>query len=51
VTVIERMVRAGIAEERAQRYLRAGAVMVDGERVTDGEMVADPPSRIVLQPD
>jgi hypothetical protein len=50
ITVLTRMINAGIDAERAGRYLSAGAVRVDGERVTDPSTPAEPPSRIVLPP-
>ena len=49
-SVLERMTRPGIAEDRALDYLRAGSVLVDGERVTDPCTPAPPPARIVLLP-
>ncbi|MGH3921188.1 MAG: S4 domain-containing protein [Pseudonocardiaceae bacterium] len=50
VSVIDRMVRAGIGGERAREWLRAGAVTLDGERVSDPNTPAAAPSRIVLLP-
>jgi hypothetical protein len=44
------MLRAGIDAERDERYLTSGAVVVDGERVTDPNTPATPPARIVLLP-
>lgn len=35
--VLDRLRRARIAEDRAVDYLRAGAVVADGERVSDPE--------------
>jgi hypothetical protein len=35
VTVFDRMHSAGISQESIERYLAAGHVHVDGERVTD----------------
>lgn len=48
--MINRMLRAGIADDRAREWLRSGAVVVDGERVTDPDTPATPPARIVLLP-
>jgi hypothetical protein len=47
-TVLDRLLRAGISDERAQRHLSSGAVVVDGERVTDPNTPAALPARIVL---
>jgi hypothetical protein len=49
-TVLDRLLRAGIDAERAERYLTSGAVRVDGERVTDPSTPAPPSARIVLLP-
>jgi hypothetical protein len=49
-TVLDRLLRAGIDAERAERHLASGAVVVDGERVTDPKTSASPPARIVLLP-
>lgn len=50
MSVIERMRRAGIPDDRALDYFRAGSVVVDGERVSDPDTPAPPPTRIVLLP-
>ncbi len=50
LSVIERMRRAGIAEERVFAYFQAGAVVVDGERVSEPDTPAPFPARIVLLP-
>jgi hypothetical protein len=50
VTVLDRMVSAGIDEVRARSFVISGAVIVDGERVSDPTMLAAPPSRIVILP-
>lgn len=50
ITVAERMQRAGIAADRARRYLVSSAVLLDGQRVTDPDTPAPPPARIVLLP-
>lgn len=49
-TVLDRLLRAGIDPERAERLLSSGAVLVDGVRVTDPDTPAEPPARIVLLP-
>jgi hypothetical protein len=49
-TVLDRLLRAGIDAERAQRHLTSGSVVVDGERVTDPNTPAAPPARVVLLP-
>jgi hypothetical protein len=49
-TVVERMVAAGISEDRARAYVSAGAVLVESERVSDPDAPAAPPSRVVLLP-
>jgi hypothetical protein len=50
LTVLERLLRAGISSKRAERHLASGTVVVDGERVTDPDTPAAPPARIVLLP-
>jgi hypothetical protein len=49
-TVLERLIRAGIDAERAQRHPSSGSVLVDGEPVTDSDTPAPPSARIVLLP-
>ena len=49
-TVLDRMLRAGISDERAQRHLSSGAVVIDGERVTDPNTPIRPESRILVLP-
>ena len=49
-TILDRLLRAGISAERADNYLAAGAVVLDGERVSDPSTPAGMPSRIVLMP-
>jgi hypothetical protein len=49
-TILDRLTRAGISDDRAQRHLASGAVLVDGERVTDPAPPAGPSSRILLLP-
>jgi hypothetical protein len=50
VTLLGRMVAAGISEERCQAAIAAGAVRVDGEQVTDPAHLPEASSRIVLMP-
>lgn len=50
VTVLDRMVSAGIDEARARSFVISGAVIVDGERVSDLATSAAPPARIVILP-
>jgi hypothetical protein len=49
-TVLERLVRAGISSDRAERHLASGTVVVDGVRVTDPNTPGAPPARVVLKP-
>ncbi|GAA1194984.1 hypothetical protein GCM10009608_33030 [Pseudonocardia alaniniphila] len=48
VTVLDRLVAAGLSPERAEEHLRSGRVQVDGETVTDGDRAAPAPARLVL---
>jgi hypothetical protein len=50
VTVLDRMVSAGIDEDRARAFVISGAVVVDGERVSDPAALATPPARVVILP-
>lgn len=50
VTVLDRMVSAGIDEDRARSFVMSGAVIVDGERVSDPTTPAAVPARIVILP-
>jgi hypothetical protein len=47
-TVFDRLVAAGLSQERIERHLTAGRVHVDGELVTDPYRPAPPPARVVL---
>lgn len=49
-TLLDRMLAAGIPEERAQRWLEAGAVMVAGERVSDPATVMPAGASWVVNP-
>jgi hypothetical protein len=47
-TVFDRLVAAGLSQERIEQHLMAGRVRVDGELVTDLDRPAPPPARVVL---
>jgi hypothetical protein len=47
-TVFDRLVGAGLSQERIEQHLTAGRVRVDGELVTDLNQPAPPPARVVL---
>jgi hypothetical protein len=47
-TVLDRLIAAGIAAERAQAHLAAGLVRVDGEVADGSDHPAPPPSRVVI---
>jgi hypothetical protein len=47
-TVFDRLVAAGLSQERIEQHLAGGRVRVDGELVTDLYRPAPPPARIVL---
>jgi hypothetical protein len=49
VTVLDRLVAAGISEEVAHEELAAGMVHLDGQQVTDPDTPADKPAVIVLR--
>jgi hypothetical protein len=48
VTVLDRLLAAGIDEARAAEHLRSGRVEVDGHLVSDPQYPAPPPARVVL---
>jgi hypothetical protein len=48
VTVMDRLLAAGLSLDRAEDRLRSGRVEVDGELVTDPYRPAPPPARLVL---
>jgi hypothetical protein len=48
VTVLDRLLAAGINPERAVQHLEAGRVSVDGAIVTDPDTAAAKPARVVL---
>jgi len=47
-TVFDRLVGAGLSQERIEQHLTAGRVRVDGELVADPYRPAPPPARVVL---
>lgn len=47
-TVLDRLVVAGLSEERIGQHLTAGRVQMDGERVTDLQQAAPPSARLVI---
>ena len=47
-TVLDRLIAAGIADDRARAHLAAGLVRVDGEVADEGRPPAPPPSRVVI---
>jgi hypothetical protein len=47
-TVLDRLVAAGLSQERIEQHLTAGRVRVNGELVTDPYRPAPPPARVVL---
>jgi len=48
VTVLERLLHAGIPEHIARRHLRYGRVRVGGVPTTDPATPADPPAPVTL---
>ena len=48
ITVVDRLLAAGLSLERAEDHLRSGRVELDGELVTDPDRPAPPPARLVL---
>ena len=48
ITVVDRLLAAGLSLERAEEHLRSGRVEVDGQLVTDPYRPAPPPARLVL---
>jgi hypothetical protein len=48
--VLGRLRSAGINEATARRHLVRGWVRVDGVVVTDPDLAAGPPARLVIQP-
>lgn len=49
MTVLERLIAAGISEDTAHEELAAGMVHVDGVQVTDPGALADKPAVVVLR--
>lgn len=48
VTLLDRLLAAGLSAERARTWVSAGGVRVDGQLVTDCAHPAPPPARITL---
>ncbi len=48
-TVLDRLLRSGITEERARHHLALGRVRVDGEVVTDPAQDADLPAHVEIR--
>lgn len=48
MTVLDRMLAAGIARHTAERHLRYWRVRVDGVPTDDPNHPADPPARVLL---
>ena len=48
VTVLDRLVAAGISEDRARSWIAGGGTRVDGEPVTDATYPAAPPARVTM---
>lgn len=49
VTVLDRLVAAGISRDRAVQHLHAGRVHIDGATTTDPDTPAGRPARVVLR--
>jgi hypothetical protein len=47
-TVLDRLLAAGIADDRARAHLAAGLVRVEGEVADGPDHPAPPPSRVVI---
>ena len=48
-TVLDRLIAAGIYEDRARAWVDAGGVRVDGEPVSSYDAPAPYPARVVLR--
>ena len=48
-TVLDRLLQAGITEDRALDHLRERWVRVDGEIITDPQHVSSPPAQVELR--
>jgi hypothetical protein len=48
VHALDRLVAAGLSQERIEQHLSAGSVQVDGEPATDPHQPAPPPARIII---
>lgn len=49
VTVLDRIVDAGVARHHAERYLRYGRVRVDGRPVTDPHVLVAADAEVTLR--
>jgi hypothetical protein len=49
-TVLDRLIAAGVSEDRAREWITSGGARVDGEVVTAVDSPAPPPLRVVLYP-
>jgi hypothetical protein len=47
-TVLDRLVAAGLSQERSEQHLTQGGCGFNGELVTDPYRPAPPPARVVL---
>ncbi|MDD7942512.1 hypothetical protein PHK61_29275 [Actinomycetospora lutea] len=50
MTVLDRLLGAGLSEDRAREWITSGGARVDGEVVVDPKAPASSPSRVVLFP-
>ena len=48
-TVLDRLTRSGITEERARHHLASGWVRIDDSVVTDPARPADPPAHVEIR--
>ncbi len=48
-TVLDRLIQAGITEDRARDHLRDRWVRVDGQIITDPQHAATPPTQVELR--
>jgi hypothetical protein len=47
-TVLDRLLAAGMSEDRARQHLEAGVVLVDGEPASGPDQPAPPPARVMI---
>lgn len=50
VTVLARLLAAGISEDRARAWITGGGTRVDGHTVTEPTYPAEPPARVTMHP-